>query len=60
LTRSVIWNGGFYLWRSGAVSTLSDGFQKAQILLETGKVHGKREQVREAIATVLNHQLSTV
>ena len=60
LTRSVIWNGGFYLWRSGVVATLSDGFQQAQTLLETGQVHGKREQIKSAIATVLDHQLSTV
>ncbi len=60
LTRSAIWNGGFYLWRSGDVPNLSDGFQKAQLLLETGQVHRKREQVREAIATTLNHRLSTV
>lgn len=58
LTRSAIWNGGFYLWRAGVVPTLSDGFQKAQTLLETGQVHAKREQVKGAIATVLDHQLS--
>lgn len=60
LSRSVIWNAGFYLWRAGAVSGLSDGFQKAQILLETGQVHRKREQAKDAIATVLNQQLSNV
>ncbi|MEM9486883.1 MAG: anthranilate phosphoribosyltransferase family protein [Cyanobacteria bacterium P01_F01_bin.116] len=60
VTRSVIWNGGFYLWRSGVVATLFDGFQQAQMLLETGQVQTKCEQVKGAIATVLNHQLSTV
>ncbi len=59
-TRSVIWNGGFYLWRSGVVTTLRDGFEQAQMLLETGQVNAKREQIINAIATVLNHQLSTV
>lgn len=60
LARSAIWNGGFYLWRAKAVSDLSDGLQMAKTLLETGQVHGKREQVRDAIATALNHHLSTV
>ena len=60
LTRSVIWNGGFYLWRAGAVATLADGFNKAQILLETGQVQAKCEQIQNAIATVLDHQLSIV
>lgn len=60
LTRSVVWNGGFYLWRSGAVATLSEGFQRAQTLLETRQVKAKRDQIRDAIATALNQHLSTV
>ncbi|MBX2865326.1 MAG: anthranilate phosphoribosyltransferase family protein [Leptolyngbyaceae cyanobacterium MAG.088] len=60
LTRSAIWNGGFYLWRAGVVPGLSDGLQMAQTLLETGQVHRKREQVKAEIATTLSHQLSTV
>ncbi|MBE9067918.1 anthranilate phosphoribosyltransferase family protein [Leptolyngbya cf. ectocarpi LEGE 11479] len=60
LTRSVIWNGGFYLWRAGRVPTIAEGIQRAQTLLETGQVVAKREQVRDAIATALNHHLSTV
>ncbi|MEM9977949.1 MAG: hypothetical protein AAF808_10005, partial [Cyanobacteria bacterium P01_D01_bin.2] len=60
LTRSVIWNGGFYLWRAGAVATLADGFARARVLLETGQVQAKCEQIKDAIATVLDHQLSIV
>ncbi|MEA5466751.1 anthranilate phosphoribosyltransferase family protein [Leptothoe sp. PORK10 BA2] len=59
-TRSVIWNGGFYLWRAGAAISLSDGFYQAQTLLENGQVQAKRDQVRDAIATALTHHLSTV
>lgn len=60
LTRSAIWNGGFYLWRSGAVADLSDGFQQARTLLETGQVQAKREHIRNEIAIALKQQLSTV
>ncbi|NEQ48979.1 MAG: anthranilate phosphoribosyltransferase family protein [Leptolyngbya sp. SIO3F4] len=60
LTRSAIWNGGFYLWRAGAAPTLDAGFNQAQTLLETGQVQTKREQLQGAIATVLNQHLSTV
>ena len=60
LSRSAIWNGGFYLWRAGAVMTLSEGLYQAQTLLETGQVQAKREQVKGAIATALNHHFSTV
>ncbi|MEM7794194.1 MAG: anthranilate phosphoribosyltransferase family protein [Cyanobacteria bacterium P01_C01_bin.118] len=60
LTRSVIWNGGFYLWRAGVVPDLLSGFDQAQFLLETGQVQAKGEQVKGAISTALNHHLSTV
>ncbi|NEP61501.1 MAG: anthranilate phosphoribosyltransferase family protein [Symploca sp. SIO2G7] len=60
LTRSVIWNGGFYLWRAGVVDGLTDGFEYAKMLLVTGKVAAKRNQIRGAIATVLDPQLSFV
>lgn len=61
LTDSVIWNGGFYLWRIGVVSTLSEGLQETRTLLKSGKVAVKREQLQKAISNVFNHhQLSTV
>ncbi|MGD1854495.1 MAG: anthranilate phosphoribosyltransferase family protein [Leptolyngbyaceae cyanobacterium] len=59
LTPSVIWNGGFYLWRAGAASTLDEGLQYAKTLLHTGQVRSKREQIKSAIAAV-DHRLSTV
>ena len=60
LTRSAIWNGGFYLWRAGVVANLPEGFQRAQTLLESGEVEAKRKQIKAAIATALNPQLSPV
>lgn len=60
LTPSAVWNGGFYLWRAGVVPSVTDGFQQAQQLLETGQLEDKRQQLRAAIAAVLEPQLSTV
>ena len=60
LTRSAIWNGGFYLWRAGAVATLTAGFDQAENLLATGQVQTKLDQVKDEIATALNQHLSTV
>ncbi|MGD1953070.1 MAG: anthranilate phosphoribosyltransferase family protein [Leptolyngbyaceae cyanobacterium] len=60
LTRSAIWNGGFYLWRAGVVASLPEGFNRAQTLLESGEVQAKCKQVQAAIATALNPQLSHV
>ncbi|MEO0868614.1 MAG: anthranilate phosphoribosyltransferase family protein, partial [Cyanobacteria bacterium J06642_11] len=33
LTPSVVWNGGFYLWRIGATLSLEEGLQRAKTLL---------------------------
>ncbi|MBT9311657.1 anthranilate phosphoribosyltransferase family protein [Leptothoe kymatousa] len=60
LTRSVIWNSGFYLWRAGAVPHLVEGFYQTQQLLQSGQVAAKRQQLQQAIAKVANQQLSTV
>ena len=60
LTPSAVWNGGFYLWRAGAVQTLADGVKQAQQLLADGSLEDKRKQLKDAIAAVLNPQLSTV
>ncbi|MEM6252073.1 MAG: anthranilate phosphoribosyltransferase family protein [Cyanobacteria bacterium P01_D01_bin.156] len=60
LTDSVVWNGGFYLWRMGAVPNLLEGFEQARNLLTSGKVAAKREQLRNVTANVHKHQLSPV
>ena len=61
LTDSVVWNGGFYLWRAGVVPSLSEGLQQAKTLLSSGQVAAKQEQLQNTISNVLNHhQLSTV
>lgn len=38
LRPAAIWNGGFYLWRSGIVSDLEQGLQLAQKLLDSDRL----------------------
>ncbi len=50
LLEPLVWNSGFYLWRSQVTSTLEDGFVTARSLLEQGDVWRKLEELRSAIA----------
>lgn len=45
LSDAVIWNGGFYLWNCGIVSTLEEGFNKAKNIINTGKLQQKLQQI---------------
>ena len=36
LTKSVIWNSGFYLWKAGITRTLEEGIKHSQSLIESG------------------------
>lgn len=59
LMPSAIWNGGFYLWRSGICSDLPTGFTQAEALFTSGKVAQKLEEISQAIAKiVVSEQLS--
>jgi anthranilate phosphoribosyltransferase len=49
LMRSAIWNGGFYLWRSGVSESFEAGLALADSLIEQGQVQAKLDQVRQAI-----------
>lgn len=49
LLQAAIWNSGFYLWQSGAVTTLVAGFSHAEKLLMQGKAAQKLEQVIQQI-----------
>jgi anthranilate phosphoribosyltransferase len=50
LGRSAIWNGGFYLWRSGRCENLESGFALAEQLLTQGKVFEKLLEIRELVS----------
>lgn len=55
LTKSVIWNGGFYLWQCGGCATFEAGLAEAERLLTQGQVQAKLQQIQGAIAP---HRLS--
>ncbi|MEO0491464.1 MAG: anthranilate phosphoribosyltransferase family protein [Cyanobacteria bacterium P01_A01_bin.123] len=47
---SARWNGGFYLWRCGVVSSVEAGLATAEKLLHSGAVGRSFEGLRQAIA----------
>ncbi len=49
LMQSAIWNGGFYLWRCGICLDINSGFIKAEILLTSGQVSQKLEEVSKFV-----------
>jgi anthranilate phosphoribosyltransferase len=48
--QSAIWNGGFYLWRSGVCLDINSGLIEAEALLSSGKVVQKLEEVSQAVS----------
>lgn len=64
LMETALWNGGFYLWRSGICSDMLAGIAKAKELLRTGAVAAKLQEVTQSIynlnPTVYNSRLLTI
>ncbi|WP_066379948.1 MULTISPECIES: anthranilate phosphoribosyltransferase family protein [unclassified Anabaena] len=52
LLQTALWNGGFYLWRSGICDDMQSGIAKAEELLSSGIVAHKLEQLTQVINTV--------
>ncbi len=46
LSDAAIYNGGFYLWRSGICADLKQGFSQAEIYLKNGKAFDKLEEIK--------------
>jgi anthranilate phosphoribosyltransferase len=46
LTQTALWNGGFYLWRSGIAPDIPAGIAKASELLNSGAVASKLQQLK--------------
>lgn len=44
--KSVIWNGGFYLWRCGVCPTFEDGLSKAESLFTTGALQQQLTEIK--------------
>ena len=49
LANGLIWNAGFYLWRSGHASHLEAGLSQAESLLRDGRVEGLRQELGEGL-----------
>ncbi len=49
LLEPLVWNSGFYLWRSQVSSSLEEGFVMARSILAQGQVWNKLEELRTAI-----------
>lgn len=49
LMKPLIWNGGFYLWRSGQQPTLEQGLAQAEELLLSGAVKARRQQIQSQL-----------
>lgn len=49
LARSIVWNGGFYLWQAGAAVDLQAGMAQAEILLQTGQVQKQLQKLLRSL-----------
>ncbi|MEB3179915.1 MAG: anthranilate phosphoribosyltransferase family protein [Nostocaceae cyanobacterium] len=52
LMQTAIWNGGFYLWRSGIVKDIPTGIAQAKELLTSGVVAQKLQELSAAVVSV--------
>ncbi|MEM8503723.1 MAG: anthranilate phosphoribosyltransferase family protein [Cyanobacteria bacterium P01_D01_bin.1] len=51
ISRSAVWNSGFYLWQSGRTESLEQGFELAQSILDSGTAKEKLQQIKTAISS---------
>jgi anthranilate phosphoribosyltransferase len=49
LMQTALWNGGFYLWRSGICSDMRSGMAKAEELLTNGAVVAKLQELTQVV-----------
>ncbi len=49
ISRSAIWNSGFYLWRVGRVESIEKGFEWVRSHLENNTIKDKLHQIKAAI-----------
>ena len=52
LMQTAIWNGGFYLWRTGICPDIRSGIAKAEAMFTSGEVTQKLEEIRQVVASV--------
>ncbi len=49
LMQTALWNGGFYLWRSGICPDMPEGLAKAEELLTNGVVAAKLQELSQSV-----------
>jgi anthranilate phosphoribosyltransferase len=52
LMQTALWNGGFYLWRSGICSDMQAGIIKAEELFTNGAVAAKLQELTQVVNSV--------
>lgn len=52
LMNTALWNGGFYLWRSGICSDMHSGIAKAEELFTSGQVAQKLKEISQVVSSV--------
>ncbi|BAT51303.1 hypothetical protein NOS3756_02260 [Nostoc sp. NIES-3756] len=52
LQQTALWNGGFYLWRSGICADLRSGIAQAEELFKSGVVAAKLQQLTQVVNSV--------
>lgn len=52
LMQTALWNGGFYLWRSGICNSLHSSLAKAEELLVSGAVAAKLQQLTQTVQSL--------
>ena len=57
ISRSAVWNSGFYLWRAGRVESVEAGFELGRSLLRTGAASNKLQEIKTAINTAASSEL---
>lgn len=53
LMQTALWNGGFYLWRSGICADMRSGIAMAEELLTNGKVAQKLQEVSQSVSSTM-------
>jgi anthranilate phosphoribosyltransferase len=52
LMQTALWNGGFYLWRTGICSDMREGITKAEELFTNGAVAAKLEELAQVVNAI--------
>ncbi|WP_413200186.1 anthranilate phosphoribosyltransferase family protein [Nostoc piscinale] len=60
LMQTALWNGGFYLWRSGICSDMTSGIATAKELLTNGVVAAKLQELRQIVNSASQNALQHI